>query len=101
MHAVRAHQFVHPRSGNNVRSCGSSPALLAAVTSCEISVPASQYRCRQPRSAYFCPVRHGTPVTTSVVASPIAGGPTWRSACSTGSYQCTPSGTPSTPFVLA
>lgn len=35
---------------------------------------------RKPRSAYFQVVNQGTPVTTSAVDSPPAGGPTWTRA---------------------
>ncbi len=57
-------------SENTVRRAGDRPALAAAANSWASIVPASQWTCRQPRSAYFQPVLPGTPVTTIVVTSP-------------------------------
>ncbi len=61
-------------------SRGPCPPASASASVFASIVPASQYMCRNPRSAYRQPVRHGIPVTTMVVASPIAGGATSRSA---------------------
>ena len=52
---------------------------------------------RQPRSAYRHPVRHGTPVTISVVAPTLGAAAIPSSACWTGSYQYTPSSKPARP----
>jgi len=81
-------------SGYRLYNDAESPADSATARSWPSIVPASQYTCRYPRSRYRQPVRHGTPVTTSVGVSPRGGGPTCMRAWSSGSYQCTPAGTP-------